>query len=280
MKILIENYTNIYSTEPIYLYNSFKKAGCESFIWDTNIYSAYDAIDTVKPDFILIRWDCEKINDILKYISENNASPKLIVNASGASTEIIKEFKSNKNCVLVFTNYYKQSEVEDILLLMPCVDLFLPAIDVPDYLIDAAICSENEYSFDNNFESYHKLYLNQSNNENFDLNVNLFNLASLYSRYKQFVLTGSPIFIFSQVFFDANARSNKVSLKYKDEDADDVKFILNKIFNFTEDENIEKQIKTQIKLNHTCLNRAKQLLSFMGNKIAISKLDNEINKIS
>ena len=278
MKVLIENYANLYTTEPHYFNNALQLAGCESYLWDINIHSAYDILDMVKPDVFIINWNCNHKNDILKYLKENEKCPDIAVNVSKAPQSSIEEFKSIKKCKFLFTNeYHKENLNKKIWLIMPAVDLFLRSQAIPAYLLDAGICSDVLDIQVHNYESYHNLCF--GNSDKHDLSVNLFNLPSIYNKYKQFILTGSLNFIFSQIFFDATLRANKVIIKNNPEDNQDVKYILNKIFSLIESADLDTQIKYQLKKEHTCLNRTRQLLSLFDNYEAAKKIDIEINKL-
>lgn len=281
MKILIENYNSLYNTEAGYLQNTLNLAGCETYSWDTNIYSAYDAIDMVKPDILIMKWNCQRRQDIINYVTENTIAPELVVNVTRSPKQIVNQLKSLSKSKIFFTNDYAESDynIKKTHLLMPAADIFIPQMPTPEYSIDAAICYENFEPQTFSYETYHKLHFGTFNDKNCDLNVTLINLASIYNKYKQFVLIGGIDFIFSQVFFDANLRSGKVIIKNKPEENDEVKFVLNKIFTFNESEPLEHQVKYQITKKHTCLNRTQELLLLLNNKAAAEKLNNQIEKI-
>ena len=280
MKILIENYGDLYSTEPYYFFNTIKKIGGDAHIWDTSIYSAYDILDTLKPDVLVIKWNCRSKTDIIAYAKTNKSCPQIVVNVSEAPEETIQELKTIKQCKFFFTNeYHKENLTNNTWLIMPGVDLFLPVAHTVNYFLDAGICSDNPIIENFNYESYHKIYFGNEKPDNYDINTNLVGLTSIYNKYKDFVLIGKIKFLFSQIFFDANARSRHVTIKNEMSEIEDVRFILNKIFTFSEDEDIGKQIKQQIKNQHTCLNRTRQLLSLLENFDAASKIDNEIEKL-
>jgi hypothetical protein len=281
MKTLIENYNNLYSTEAAYFQNAFKMAGCDTHSWDTNIYSAYDAIDMIKPDVLIFKWNCQRKDDIINYIYNNDNAPDLAINLTGAPKLAVNQLKELKNGKVYFTNNYFESnyDIKKTHLIMPGADLFIPLVGIPNYTIDAAICYEQIGSQKFEYDSYHKLHFGTFNDNDCDLNVTLINLASIYNRYKQFILVGGIDFIFSQIFFDANLRANKVIIKNQEEYNDDVKYVLNQIFSLDQNENIENQIKTQIKTQHTCLNRTQQLLSLLNNTNAANNLNNHINKL-
>lgn len=281
MRTLIENYSNLYSTEAAYFQNGFKMAGCESHIWDTNIHSAYDAIDMTKPDILIMRWNSQRRDDIIRYVTENPIAPELVINVTRAPKQIINQLKSLAKAKIFFTNEYTESDydIKKTHLIMPGADVFIPPISIPEYSVEAAICYENLESQEFPYESYHKLHFGTFNDNKCDLNVTLINLASIYNKYKQFVLIGGIDFIFSQVFFDANLRSGKVIIKNKPEENDEVKFVLNKIFTFNESEPLEHQVKYQITKKHTCLNRTQELLLLLNNKAAAEKLNNQIERM-
>lgn len=283
MRILIENYNDLYSTEPLYLLNSFKIAQCEAALWDTNVYSAYDALDSTKPDILVLKWNSPQMKDILNYVLSNDKSPDLIVNATGAPETIIKQLKQFTKCKMAFTNRLDESLRHGIELIFPAVDPFIPSQPLPDFYLEAAVISEEPTSFGEQFETYHNLYFGNEKVDWADINTNLSSLVSLYPKYEAIFIAGEPSLMFSQIFFDAVARSKRVMLKYKDEDAVLVQSFLAKVFDMEEKNktlNIEHELLQHVKLNHTSFNRAQQLLKEIGCIDEANKLDVQINNIA
>jgi hypothetical protein len=281
MRILVENYSNLYTTEPIYLCNGFKMAGCDPHLWDTNIHSAYDALDMTKPDALIIKWNSIRLNDVIQYITTNKSnSPDIFLNATGADDETLTFLKKQGFWKKIFTNDYNQvsHNIQKTWLVFPGADIFLPTQQVPNYTIDAAICSEAlEPSYE--FESYHKLFFGSSENDQADVTVNLGNLVSIYNRYKQFLIYGPVSFIFSQLFFDATLRANRVVIKNSKKDEEEVRTILGQLFCLDNNDNIENEVKKQIIKKHTCLNRAQQMLALMDNASSATNLNQPIESL-
>lgn len=281
MKILVENYSNLYTTEPMYLCNGFKMAGCDPRLWDTNIHSAYDVLDMIKPDALIIKWNSIRLGDVIQYISANKSnSPEIFLNITGADDETLSFLKKQGFWAKIFTNDYNQvsHNIQKTWLVFPGADIFLPTPPVPNYTVDTAVCAESlEQSY--NFESYHKLFFGSSENENADLTVNLGNLTSIYNRYKQFLIYGPINFIFSQLFFDATLRANRVIIKNSKEDEEEVRTILGQLFCLEYNESIENEVKKQILKKHTCLNRAQQMLALMDNASDATNLNQHINNL-
>jgi hypothetical protein len=280
MRILVEDYSNVYTTEPIYFCNAAKIAGCESHLWNTNIHSAYDILDMFKPNVLVLKWNCQRLHDVINYYKENPKTFDLVLNVTGAEESVIKTLKMTGLFKHVFTNDYNgvSADVQKTHLLMPGADIFLPPSTVPCFMLEAGICSETlEKTYD--FESYHKLGFGFEEKENADVTVNLGNLISIYGKYKQFILYGDIRFLFSQIFFDATLRANRLTLKNKKEDDEEVKIILGKIFSFDSEENVEQQIKTQILKKNTCFNRTQQLLAMVGNIESARNLNQQIERL-
>jgi hypothetical protein len=161
--------------------------------------------------------------------------------------------------------------------LLPSVDLFITKQQLPDFKIDAAIVSNSKESAQKtklNFKSYHKIGIG-TNDEFFDFSINLIDMTSLYDKYNEIIISADMPVAFSQFFFDAVYKSNKVVLKTNDEKI--CGEILDDLFETSEeDEEIASIIKRQIKKKHTCFNRASLLMSAL-------KIDNAakmLNQIS
>lgn len=142
---------------------------------------------------------------------------------------------------------------------------FLPS-QVPEFNLEAAIVA-NQYNdrfseIETEYNSYHKMKLGAEQDSGFDLTVNVIMLASLYDKYDEFVICDTLDIAFSQVFFDAFLKSKKVSVKLPKDQQHLFTKALAEIFEEegeNENEMIDK-IKNQIKTNHTCINRSRQLI--------------------
>lgn len=291
MKILIQNYSSILSTEAIYLDSCFNNTQrlIESNIWDTNTISTFDAIDRTSPNIIICHYNAPVLNDIFKYLS-NNKNIELALNITGIQQkhldilENLMEINS-VNCPLMITNIHKSiyevksAKKRKILNLLPAVDLFVPMLsDIPEYSLEAAILSDSKEiaSKNLNFKTYHKIGIG-TNDDFFDFTVRTSNMASLYKRYKKIVIASTLPTTFSQFFFDAVYHGNKVVLKTDNDKK--MGEILGEFFEpVEEDEDMASIVKTQIKTKHTCYNRAARLMKELKNEQAAKVLQNILVK--
>ena len=273
MRILIQNYASPISSEPLCLNQTFSTAeGIESHLWSPNAMSVFDVFDKFKPDIFI----CHHLgisNEIISYITENN-KVKLVVNITNIDEQNLsmleKILTDNKiTCSLMFSNNYdfidqckpKAFKYEKIL---PCADIYFAPSDVPDYKLQAGMIassqSEELTKLEERFDSYHKMKIGVEQDDNFDINTNVIMLASLYGKYEEIVICDSVDVAFSQIFFDAFLKSEKVSVKLPKDQQHFFTKALSEIFNEEEGDDMLDKIKNQIKENHTCINRARQLL--------------------
>ena len=269
MKILLQNYTSILTTEPMYLDECFRRSeAINSSLWNDNATSAFDALDMYQPNVLICHYTSKALNDVVKYLSGNNKI-ELIVNITGAQNAHVKILedildKNSISCPMFISNLHEKimlpKSQRKILNLLPGVDVFLPKQGVPDFTLDAAILSNNielSKKSEKDLATYHKIGFGVQDNY-FDFTVNVSNMNSLYDKYKKLIIASDIESLFSQFFFDAVYKSKKVTLKT----ADDKKMseILSNLFEPSEDdEDIASSVKNQIKLKHTCFNRAERL---------------------
>jgi hypothetical protein len=271
MRILFENYSSPISTEPIYIAPALSKIGVESHLWDTNVHSAFDIVDMFNPDVIVCKHTCKSFKDLAKRINGSNI--KLAVNTTGASKEQKEEISTIQNAILLFSNNFLIPEEASNKIkvkektLMPAADLFLPMQNLPKFKIEGAVCScEKSPQVEEavkDMKTYHKIIVGEKT-EDFDFSLNVFNLGSFYERYEKFVIVGNSSFVFSQLFFDAAIRCNRVIAKATDDLSHDA---LSIIFKHQEEENIEDVktfIQREINKNHSCIKRTQEFLSYIG----------------
>lgn len=276
MKILIQNYASPISSEPLYFNQAFQMTeGIESMLWSPNTISTYDVFDKYQPDIFI----CHHLgisNEIISYLS--GTPIQIVVNITNITEDnltILEDMLAGNNitCRLMFSNNYdfvaqpkpKNIKYEKIL---PCADVFFLESQIPDYKLDAMMVSsahnDRMEQLEGKFESYHKMKVGVEQDENFDMNVNVIMLSSLYSRYKEVVICDAIDIAFSQVFFDAFLKSEKVSIKLPKNQEHLFTTALSEIFKEEGDENLVENIRGQIKENHTCINRVKQLMGAIG----------------
>jgi len=273
MKILIQNYASPISSEPLYFNQTFSMTeGLESLLWSPSSIGVFDVFDKFQPDAFV----CHHMgvtNEILTYLA-SNTKIKVAVNITNISKEnldllekLISE--NNINCEFMFSNNYDfidqckpQSNVYKKIL--PCADIYFSPSQVPDYNLEAAIIA-NTYNekikdLESKYKSYHKMKIGAEQSDDFDMNVNIIMLSSLYEKYEEIVICDTLDIAFSQIFFDAFLKSKKVSVKLPDDQEHLFTKALAEIFEDEEEDDMLNKIKNQIKTNHTCVNRSRQLI--------------------
>lgn len=287
MKILIQNYTSVLTTEPMYLNECFNKSNVvTSNIWNTNI-STFDILDSFNPDVLMCHYSATTLNDIFKYLSQNKKM-ELVINITGAQDNHIQILeniieKNNISSPFFISNLhekiYSPKTKKKILNLLPGVDIFLPKQNFPDYNVDAAILSNNKELTEKilkDFNTCHKIGIGVQD-EYFDFNMNVATMSSVYDRYNKIVLTADLPVMFSQFFFEAVYKSKKLVIKSTNEKLSTE--ILSDLFHSNEDKDIAAIVKNQIKTKHTCFNRAERLARAFKLENAAKILNDLGNKI-
>ena len=287
MRILIHNYTSILSTEPMYLARSFEIVGHEVHLWNDPNASVFDTFDQFKPDLFITHFQFIN-NDCIKYLSQNK-DIQLVVNCTGATTDQLKSvaaniLENNINCPVLFTNAgagLKYAKTEKIRMesVLPGLDVFLPPQVLPDYKLDIGVVAlEPNETIDKaikNKDTYHLLKLTTSDerDKNFDMPVNILNLRSLYSKYKEITFATPMSIVFSQLFYEATFYADKVSFKLTEEEQPMFDSFLQQVFKEEQTDDISNALKSQIKSNHTCISRAARLCKFLKDSETKLKLE-------
>lgn len=288
MRILFQNYTNSSSTEAMYLARALGMAGVQSELWSDTSISAYDALDSYKPDILLTSFRF-LTNEIVKYLSHNK-SPELILNVTGASEEEskkIEELSESVSIRMVYSNAFDKKEKFKKLKLegiYPAADIFLHRKPFNPEL-PLAVLNDGDpecvaKSVGDN-KTYHLLSYKEG--EYSDQKVDVMSLHDIYCLYERFVITGTSDLIFSQAFFDSCLACHKLDVLPGDK-------IKGKFYSgflkgvFSEpDEEIEdlgEQLKKQIIQKHTPFNRAERLMRFLKNDEAVRNLQKLKNNVA
>jgi len=290
MKILFHNYSSSTSTEPLYLHNALQKCGVESVIWGDPNMSAYDVFDTTKPDVFVTHFKTFS-QDIFQYMKQNSGC-SLVLNVTGASQSQIESIekeleKAGIKVAFLFTNSSENKLKTRLKLhnLLPAADLFNlpPQQNVKSVLPEAVVSNK----FDENVENYigekdvfNLLYITDGDKDsNFDIRVNVRNLSQLYKVYDKMSLVGDNDLCCSQLFFDMVMYCNNPVIRSSDQEVFN-KF-LGSVFQNTDqyEDDLLGEIRKQIKDRHTPFHRAWRLMKFLGDKDAMSKIDNVKNQL-
>ena len=289
MKILFHNYSSSTSTEPLYLHNALEKCGVESVLWSDSNASAYDVFDTTKPDVFVTHFRTFG-QDIFKYMKENN-SCSMVLNVTGASQSQVESIekeldKAGIKVDFLFTNSFDNKLKTKFKLhnLYPAADLFnLPPQQNVKSILPEAVVSDK---FDENVENYigekdvfNLLYITEGDKDsNFDVRVNIRNLSQLYKVYDKMSLIGDNDLCCSQLFFDMAMHCNNPVVRSSDQDGFN-KFLSTVFQESNSEDNLLGEIRNQIKDRHTPFHRAWRLMKFLGDKDAMSKIDNVKNQL-
>lgn len=268
MKILLSNYTNQYSTEPTYLNTAFNIAGCQSTIWPNNI-STFDIFDTVKPD-VHITHHSKLSLDLAIYLQESK-NIDLIINITGLNQSSLIELEDklssfNIKPLLYFVNHHEtslKSKKTNLMTLLHGADIFF-SMPPKQYTIEYGIFINNKNqieSMDIN-KTYHYISNDEDMSKYADMSMPIQQLVGLWGNYSKIVFKYFNNAL-TQTFFDAVYYNNNVYFDIKDRSVLDR--ILIKMFGDGKycDLNIDNSgdIASKIKQKHTCLHRAKSLLS-------------------
>ena len=277
MKVLIQNYNDILSTQTFYI-NQFLNEidSLEVKIWNVGQASVHDALDSFNPDLLIASG--KLVNEVLiRYLSENKKI-KVIVNTTRCNQHIVdyiesKFTESGIDCPLFFSEGFDElikGKPKNIkfLALMPALDLFLNPQPPLSYNIkNCIITNKRSETYDkvcNNNTEYHKMIFGVDLHSEFDIESNISNACALSDNYEELTLVGDVEFICSQIFFNALARAKKVSIKPHDSDDEKFQSILSKLFSEKEKEISLEKIKEQIEKEHTCIHRVFTLMNEAG----------------
>lgn len=287
MRILFQNYSNSLSSEPLYMHNALRQCGIESHLWSDPNVSAFDALDTVKPDVLVCHYR-NITNDVVTYLKTNKLD--LVINATGATESQLKSIaevfkETGTNVPFIFSN----SAVD----IMPKVGLrteqILPAADIFNiqpksgrpHEIEAVVSndfSENVKNMIGEMGVYHLLYVTDGElNPTFDLRVTAMSLTRLFNVYKKISLVGDKDLCLSQMFFDMVLAGVNMQIKCSDQPSFN-KF-LNTVFKESDTDNIPSEIKNQIKTKHTPFHRAGRLLKFLKHTDGVNNVEKAKNQL-
>lgn len=293
MKILVHNYANSCSSQPMYLHECFSRVGLESSLWHpADPISVYDKLDSEKPDVLISSFNLMG-KDLLAYLSENQ-NIKVILNITGCNQKALEDLEAvitkvyNLNCMFLLNEQHEvldtlKSSCFNILNLPSCIDVFATKTPCPDYNLSAAIISNTRSPlFDSaceKHESYHTILLADNQDESskeMDMIANTLNLTSIYDKYEKIVLVGDVNFTCSQVFFDSLARSRNVVVEPPEEQKELFNKVLSTLFHEEMDgyspldqkRDFQETIKEQAKKKHNAFSRCSTILKKMGNEEA------------
>jgi len=279
MKMLIQNYSSHYTTEPFYLVECFKRVGIDAHLWADSNVSAFDIFDTVAPD-IFIGHFAYLTEDVVKYLSQNK-NIKPVINVTGTNQQQLKgitdTFMSmDLENVILFTNNFVHPHGESVQKILPAFDVFVQASQ-PQFNIPLAIVTNGEDETVKDFvkdkEVYHLVSYGE-NKEWADFSTDIRNFWGVSTSYDEVTLIDDGMVSTSQFFFQATMLCRKFNVvSQTEEQREAFQEILSSLFISEEtSEDVATVIKKQIIKNHTCFNRASELANALGLKEESEKL--------
>lgn len=281
MKVLVDNYSSAYSTEPMYLSTTINSIdGCSSAIFPTDYrISIYDKFDLIKPNIYITHIGLLS-SDIVSYLVENR-NIQSVINISGINQAHLSQIEElliyhNLRSVLFFINYPNHGlscKNFNIFVLPHCADIYLGINKDLKYDIDTCIIVSEQAQILEKQGTYHYVSLNNNLSKDVDIHMSVSQLSNIYPNYKNIIIQPFGKVI-PQYFYDAIFYGRSVIYE-NDKKEDPMIEILNGIF---KDLN-PKILKETVRSKHTCLNRTKSLLSQLPCNDIVIKLGKMMEEI-
>ena len=291
MKILFDNYVTLTSSEASYMNGVLNQAGVNSLFWSDKRISAFDILDSTKPDVFITHYR-QMTQDLIKYLPSSKI--QLALNVGGITNNEMKALEGliesqNIKCQLMFSGDINPVKPEKIKFeeILPAADIFFP-FNPPSKgrRIDYGLVCQNRSDIVENFvkdkDVYHVLGVAEKQQEGFDLPVNVKTINDITQIYNQVVLAGDIRFVTSQMFYDAVLRANKCSVVTNPSQEEQWDKHLKRLFKVPEDgedANIKEAIRSQVMQKHTAVNRASRLMKLLGNSDGMKLVENFRNNV-
>ena len=304
MKALVQNYTAVNTTEPLYFSECLNAVGIETTTWKRQDVSAFDMFDLAQPNLFISHYSLVT-NDIIKYLAANN-HVDCVLNISGASQQHVDTlygiFQQNKiKCPFVFTNQPTKLNgliggKTKLISIMHGADYFLrqQGLNIIKYNIELGIvtnysCKNDLQKLTDNYRTYH--YLTHEEAPESDIVSPVLHMYPLYSNYLQTVIAYDEMSI-PQSFFDALLYGHEAYLlprssQQKERLSGAVKSVIKTAVDLVNTpDHIPKvgtvdfsSVKQRILSNHTCFHRVKRLLSKLKCSDAEQNMNQLIDKV-
>lgn len=280
MKVLISDYSSNNTTEPLYLNTIFNTIGCESTLWPKNI-STFDMFDMTQPNLHITHHSMLS-RDLAVYLQ--NAKVDLVVNITGISQQnltaldsILDDYKIKP--VFFFVNRYdpKLKSKTNIVTILHGADLFLGAVQ-PQYSIDYGIFVNSTSQIKPLGDTYHYITSNDKLVNDADIFLPVYRLNNVYPNYKHIVIRYFDGIV-PQIFFDASLYSHVFfDLENREILNSHLKRILHEENKCSLEDYTSGNVRDLITKKHTCLHRAKSLLSQLSCKDLTDSLQGLIER--
>jgi hypothetical protein len=256
--------------------------GCKSMIWDPKEVSAYDLFDTVKPD-VFITHISGVTTDAVSYLKENKHI-QMIVNITGGNAAAVSSLEqifleAKLNCPFFFLNGDSATESKKIKVLNLGFgsDVFLNEGSLK-YNIENGIFVSDYNEIKSIGNTYHTISSKEKLESKVDIVLPITQLANIYKNYNNFIFRSGFEFI-PQVLLDAIFYGNRVWFDIDSEEerkivSDKIKKSFRTDMDITDPSGIDPtQLKKCVIKRHTCLHKAKSLLSQFSCKDQLGELD-------
>ncbi len=181
MKLLTQNYSSHYTTEPFYLTECFKRVGVDAHLWADSNVSAFDMFDTVNPD-VFVGHFAYLTEDVVKYLSQNK-NIKPVINVTG-------------------TNQQQLKGITDTFMSMG---------------LESPILFSNNFVHSHG-DAFNKILLAGANEEWADFTVDIRNFWGISACYDEVTLIDDGMISTSQFFFQATMMCNKINITSQTEE--------------------------------------------------------------
>jgi len=280
MKILIQNYSSPYSTEPLYFMECLKRIGVDAILWADSNIPTFDMFDTARPD-VFVGHFAYLTEDIVKYLSQNK-SIKFVLNVSSTNIDQLKTIKETMlsmgiENVIFFSNDFSHNHGEEVLKILPAYDIFIQA-PPQQFNIPLAVITNNKEEKVEKFledkEVYHLASYGKKEQWG-DYTTDIRSFWGVCKCYDEVTVIDDGMISLSQFFFQATMLCNKFNIiSQREEQREAFQDVLSQIFTSEEtSDEVDDVVKRQIIKNHTCFNRSAQLMNLIGDKETAEKLE-------
>lgn len=274
MKFLISDYSSEHTTEPLYLNTIFNSIGCPSTLCPQNM-STFDAFDIIQPNVFITHFS--KISrDVVAYLKDRK-DIDIVVNVTNLRQDSLKELESvlydnNIKPLFFFVNNYDHQlkAKTNINVILHGADVLFGSINKM-FNIDCGIFVDKPEDVNPVGETYHYLSNSQKMENIADIVMPAHKLTQFYPSYNKIIFKYFNNML-PQIFFDSAYYGRTVYYDVQDRSILDAH--LQKLFGESglcvdEDTGCVSQ---RIRHKHTCLHRAKSLLSQLPCKEYTDKL--------
>jgi hypothetical protein len=267
MKILLDNYNDLYSTEASALHQCLVRVGVDAHIWENKNISAFDAFDQIDPDVFITSY-MMLTEDVLKRLSGTKIS--VVIKVEGITENGAADLEnllttSKINCPFVFYSFKKPSGFNKLkaVQIMPAADIFIPTIE-GGRKIPCAIISDGDFKTPEYTEVYHKVGMATEAVNDADVTMNIIDLNRCASMYENVELCGSnQNLMCGQLFFDMTLKvSGKCILDVTDENREMIVTFMEDLFPELSEkpDEAKRYVLSTVLSKHTCLNRAERMM--------------------